>query len=99
MPYISRMKVFRWNAEKNKLLAVIRGLTFEEIVQKMEAGATVIEMDHPNKAKYPNQKILIVDIEGYAYLVPCVISGNEYFLKTIIPSRKATKKYLGGTHA
>ena len=46
--------------------------------------------------KYPNQKILIIDVDGYAYLVPCVIDKNEYFLKTIIPSRKATKKYLGG---
>jgi len=53
-------------------------------------------MDHPNKDKYPNQKIIIVNVDGYAYLVPFVIDGNEYFLKTIIPSRKATKKYLGG---
>ena len=48
------------------------------------------------KKKYPHQKIIIIDIEGYAYLVPCVRNENEYFLKTIIPSRKATKKYLGG---
>jgi hypothetical protein len=70
--------------------------TFEEVVQKIESGARVIETEHPNKSKYPNQKILIVDVEGYAYLVPCVIKEDEYFLKTIIPSRKATKKYLGG---
>ena len=90
------VKVFRWNAEKNETLARERGITFEEIVQKIESGAKVIETDHPNKEKYPNQKILIIDMEGYAYLVPCVIDKNEYFLKTIIPSRKATKKYLGG---
>ena len=96
MSYNSNMKIFRWNAEKNELLARERGITFEEIVQKIESGAKVIETDHPNKKKYPNQKIMIVDVEGYAYLVPIVISENEYFLKTIIPSRKATKKYLGG---
>ena len=90
------VKVFRWNAEKNETLARERGITFEEIVQRIESGAKVIETDHPNKEKYPNQKILIIDMEGYAYLVPCVIDKNEYFLKTIIPSRKATKKYLGG---
>lgn len=78
------------------MLSGERGITFEEIVQKIESGAKVIETDHPNKKKYPNQKILIVDVEGYAYLVPCVIDKNGYFLKTIIPSRKATKKYLGG---
>lgn len=96
MSHNINMKIFRWDTEKNELLARESGITFEEIVQKIESGAKVIETDHPNKKKYPNQKIMIVDVEGYAYLVPIVISENEYFLKTIIPSRKATKKYLGG---
>jgi uncharacterized DUF497 family protein len=90
------MITFKWNSEKNELLALNRGITFEEIVQRIQSGAKVIETGHPDKKKYPNQKIMIVDIEGYAYLVPYVIEKNEYFLKTIIPSRKATKKYLGG---
>jgi len=90
------MKTFKWNSEKNEVLALNRGITFEEIVQRIQSGAKVIETDHPNKKKYPNQKIMIVDVEGYAYLVPYVIEKNEYFLKTIIPSRKATKKYMGG---
>ena len=90
------MKIFKWNAEKNEILARERGITFEEIVKKIESGTNTIETDHPNKKKYPNQKILIIDVDGYAYLVPCVIDNDEYFLKTIIPSRKATKKYLGG---
>ena len=90
------MEIFKWNAEKNEILARERGITFEEIVQRISSGAKVIETDHPNKDKYLNQKILIIDIDGYAYLVPCVREKNEYFLKTIIPSRKATKKYLGG---
>jgi uncharacterized DUF497 family protein len=90
------MELFSWNTEKNEILARERGITFEEIVRKIESGAKVIETDHPNKKKYPNLKILIVDVDGYAYLVPCVIDKDEYFLKMIIPSRKATKKYLGG---
>lgn len=96
MSYMINMKIFRWSAEKNEILARERGITFEEIVQRIKSGAKVIETDHPNKEKYPNQKILIIDVEGYAYLVPCVIDKNGYFLKTIIPSRKATKKYFGG---
>ena len=96
MSYDAIMTIFRWNTEKNEILARERGITFEEIVQRIESGAKVIETDHPNKKKYPNQKILIIDVDGYAYLVPCVIEKNDYFLKTIIPSRKATKKYLGG---
>jgi hypothetical protein len=90
------MKLFKWNSSKNELLFKNRGITFEVIVQRIESGAKYIETDHPNKDKYPNQKIIIIEIDGYAYLVPCLINGDEYFLKTIIPSRKATKWYLGG---
>ncbi|MBL7116157.1 MAG: DUF4258 domain-containing protein [Kiritimatiellae bacterium] len=90
------MKIFKWNVEKNEILAKQRGITFEEIVERIESGVKVVETNHPNKKKYPNQKILIVDIDGYAFMVPCVKKEQEYFLKTIIPSRKATKKYLGG---
>ena len=92
------MKTFRWNAEKNELLAKQRGITFEEIVQCIESGAHVIETNHPNPEKYPNQKILIINVDGYAYLVPFVQEEEYTFLKTIIPSRKATKKYLGENH-
>ena len=90
------MDIFRWGTEKNETLARERGITFEEVVQCIADGAKIIETEHPNQEKYPNQKILIVDVNGYAYLIPCVKAGNEYFLKTIIPSRKATKKYLKG---
>ena len=90
------MKIFKWNVEKNKKLAAERGITFEEIVQKISSGATIIETDHPNQIRYPHQKVMVVDVDGYAYLVPFVVEKSEYFLKTIIPSRKATKKYLGG---
>ncbi len=87
---------FKWNAEKNEILAKQRGITFEEVVQNIESGAKVIETDHPNTIKYPNQRILIVEISNYAYIVPYVKDEDTLFLKTIIPSRKATKEYLGG---
>lgn len=89
------MEIFRWSAEKNETLARERGITFEEVVQCIADGAKIVETNHPNQKKYPNQKILIVDVGGYAYLVPCVKDGNVHFLKTVIPSRKATRKYLG----
>ena len=92
------MKLFRWNAEKNALLLQKRGISFEEVVQRIEDGANCFESEHPNQKKYPNQKILIVEIDKYVYIIPCIIDGDDYFLKTIIPSRKATKKYLGGQH-
>ncbi len=96
LSYLSNMKIFKWNAEKNAALEKQRGITFEEIVEVIESGATVWEVDHPNSAKYPNQKIMIVDVNGYAHLVSFVKDDQEYFLKTIIPSRKATRQYIGG---
>ena len=94
--YFLPMKVFRWSVERNEILARKRGVTFEEIVERIESGCRVVDVEHPNPEKYPNQRILIVDLDGYAHMVPYVENEQEYFLKTIIPSRKATRKYLGG---
>lgn len=82
--------------EKNEKLTIERGISFDEVVERIESGARVIETEHPNPGKYPDQRLLIVEINCYAYLIPFVRDGEEYFLKTIIPSRKATKKYFGG---
>ena len=89
------MKVFTWNSDKNVLLQKNRGVSFEDVVLGIELGNEVDIFEHPNQAKYPGQKISVVVIESYAYLVPFVEVGNEIYLKTIIPSRKATKIYVG----
>lgn len=89
------MKYYTWNPEKNKMLKKERGVGFEDVVFHIEAGDEVDVLEHPNKEHYPNQKISVVLIEGYAYLIPFVESDTEIFLKTIIPSRKATKLYVG----
>jgi len=89
------MKVYSWNPEKNDLLQKERGISFEEIVLNIQLGNEVAIYDHPNARKYPNQKISVVLIEDYAYLVPYVENKDQIFLKTIIPSRKATKQYVG----
>jgi len=91
------MKTFAWNSEKNELLKVERGISFEEVVLNIQLGNEVDIFEHPNQARYPGQQISVVAIEGYAYLVPFVENEEEIFLKTIIPSRKATKQYLGGS--
>lgn len=92
------MKTFAWNSEKNDLLKAERGITFEEIVLNIQLGNEVDIFEHPNQEKYPGQQISVVLVEGYAYLVPFVESEEEIFLKTIIPSRKATKEYAGGSN-
>lgn len=74
-----------------------RGISFEEVVLNIQLGNEVDIFEHPNHERYPGQKISVVVIENYAYLVPFVENEAEIFLKTIIPSRKATKQYLGGS--
>ena len=88
------MKPFRWNHEKNEMLKKERSISFEEMVLAIEADGLLDELQHPNPEKYPNQSILVVALDGYAYLVPCVEEADYYFLKTVIPSRKATRDYL-----
>ncbi len=88
------MKPFRWSPEKNDVLRQERGVTFEEVTVAIEAGGLLDIVAHPNPRKYPRQKILVVDIASYACLVPFVEEGDHFFLKTIIPSRKATRDYI-----
>ncbi|NKQ37342.1 MAG: BrnT family toxin [Chloroflexi bacterium] len=89
------MKRYDWNPEKNEKLKRERGISFEEIIFHIADGDEVDVYMHPNQARYPNQKIAVVIVEDYAYLVPYIESEGMLFLKTIIPSRKATRKYLG----
>lgn len=88
------MKSFRWGPEKNEQLKLERSLSFEKMVVAIESGGLVDILEHPNSAKYPNQKVLVVALDGYAYLVPFVEEEDHYFLKTVIPSRKATRDHL-----
>jgi len=88
------MKHFAWNREKNQQVKTERGVSFEEVVYYIERGDILDILEHPNQEKYPGQRIFIIDIDGYAYLVPFTESEDEVFLKTIIPSRKATRDYL-----
>lgn len=88
------MKPFRWNHEKNETLKIERKISFEEIVLAIEADGLLDELRHPNLEKYPNQSVFVVTLDDYVYLVPYVEEPDYYFLKTVIPSRKATRDYL-----
>ena len=85
---------FDWNLEKNRQLAERRGVSFERVISAIERGGLVDVMEHPNQERYPGQRIYVVDIDRYLYLVPFVTDADgTRFLKTIIPSRKATRDY------
>jgi len=88
------MKHFAWNSEKNAQLVESRGISFERVLYHIERNDILNIIRHPNSSKYPNQRMFILEISNYAYLVPFVETDSEVFLKTIIPSRKATRKYL-----
>jgi len=93
--YIIRMK-YEWNPEKNEWLKKERRISFEQIVFHLSQGDVWKISDHPDKEKYPGQKIYFVNVEGYIYLVPHMITDDYVFLKTIIPSRKVTRDFNKG---
>lgn len=84
---------FEWSPAKNERLKRERGISFEQIVFHLSQGDLWKCADHPNQRAYPGQKIYFVNVEGYIYLVPHVVEADHIFLKTIIPSRKATRRF------
>jgi uncharacterized DUF497 family protein len=90
--YTTNMR-YEWNPEKNELLKKERNISFEQIIFHLSKGDVWKISDHPDQDNYPGQKIFFVLAGGYIYLVPCVAGNGITFLKTIIPSRKATKAY------
>ena len=88
------MKLFEWDDNKNEVLKSSRNISFEEIVFYIANDFILDIVPHPNPSKYPNQRVFIINIDNYAYLVPFIEKNEIVYLKTVIPSRKATKKYL-----
>jgi uncharacterized DUF497 family protein len=91
--YHSDMKTYRWNDTKNEQLKRSRGISFEDVVLALEAGGLLEIVDHPNSKRYPRQKVFVIALAEYVYLVPHMEELDYVFLKTIIPSRKATRDY------
>jgi len=88
------MSEFDWSDEKSESLEKTRGICFEDVIVHMQNGCVLDVIRHPNRHRYPHQNMIVLDVEGYVYLVPYVKSRGVRFLKTIIPSRKATREYL-----
>ncbi len=93
---MDKVKPIRWNTDKNLALQSERGVSFEEVLASIENGGLLATLAHPNTKRYENQKLWVVRMRGYAYLVPFIETEEEVFLKTIIPSRKASKQFLQG---
>ena len=85
---------YEWDPGKNEWLKKERNISFEQVIYHLSRGDVWKMADHPDQANYPGQKVYFVVIEDYIYLVPHIIEKNYVFLKTVIPSRKATKMYM-----
>jgi hypothetical protein len=90
------VKTFGWDPKKNEWLKRERGISFEMVVEQIANGEILDVLEHPNQTRYANQRIFVVRLGDYAYLAPFTESADEVFLKTVIPSRKATRDYLKG---
>ena len=97
MQTVPTTKSFKWDESKNTRITAERGISFEMIAWHLRQGELLYVYDHPNQLKYKGPRIFVVKINNYAWLVPFVETEDEIFLKIIIPSRKATKQYLGGS--
>ncbi len=87
--------IYNFSAEKNAWLIEKRGISFEQIIAVLESKGAIDVIEHPNMDQYPHQKMYVVEMYNYVYLVPFVEEGdNKVFLKTVFPNRKATKQYL-----
>lgn len=86
--------IFDWDPQKEEWLTQNRNLSFLHVLYHIDRGDLLDVREHSNKEKYPHQKVLIIKMNDYVYAVPFVEDGETWFLKTIIPSRKETKKYL-----
>lgn len=93
LSYHPVVKTYRWNEKKNEQLKQSRGISFEDVVLSIESGGLLDVLAHPNPGRYQNQKVFVVAVVEYVYLVPHVEEYDHVFLKTIIPSRKATRDY------
>jgi hypothetical protein len=83
-----------WNDEKDEQLRRERGLSFEDVMSAIEDGRVLADSPHPNRTKHPNQRVLVVEIGGYACAVPYVTDAGGLFLKTIYRSRKLQQLYF-----
>ncbi len=84
-----------WNADKNLQLMTQRGVCFEDVLVAVAGEGLLADLQHPQPERNGNQKVWVIKMKAYAYLVPYVETDIHIFLKTIIPSRKATRQYLG----
>jgi len=90
------VKHYDWDELKNAQLKAERHVCFEDVWMAINENRVLDNTAHHDQIRYPHQRLLVVEINNYAYVVPYVEDNEKIFFKTIIPDRKATKKYMKG---
>jgi len=85
--------ILLWNEKKNEELQRSRRVSFERVAELIAHDQILDTYDHPNQERYPGQRVFVVEMDDYVYLVPFIQEEDRFFLKTIIPSRKAKRRY------
>lgn len=89
---------YAFDSEKDELLVRTRGVGFHDVIEAIAERGILLNFDHPDQMKYPGQKVVVVEIDGYTYCVPYVIDRSTWFLKTIYPNRRFKYLLSGGSH-
>jgi uncharacterized DUF497 family protein len=90
---------FAFDQKKNDLRRRQRGVTFPQVIEAIAERGVLVDFEHPNQEKYPGQRVMVVDIEGYAFCVPYEIQGETWHLKTLYPSRRFKQLLKGDRDA
>lgn len=93
---MKKITEYQYSPEKSVRLKKERGIDFEDVITLIAVGRVMATKEHPNKDRYPHQYIYEIEVGGYVYIVPFVVEGTIGFLKTIYPSRIATKRHRRG---
>jgi len=86
--------IFSWDEAKNHFIKKNRGVSFERIIVAIEEGDILDVLKHPDETKYRNQKIYVLNIDSYAWIVPFRDEADKRILITAYPSRKFTSLYF-----
>ena len=90
------MTAVEWDDAKNAWLKETRGISFDDVVAEIRAGRVLVDEPHPNRQRYPHQRIVVVVLKDYVHIVPYVPDGHRMFLKTLYPSRAYQRRFFGG---
>jgi len=78
---------FDFDKSKNEILIKKRNISFYQVIESIAEKGILLNIEHPNRERYPNQFMLVVEYNNYTYCVPYIKINDVIFMKTIFPNR------------